>query len=133
MTRRPPRWQLDVRRLAALDLAWHGSRLIVAEFAIGILGPVALGLLSLRYVLVQHPPLLSWPVLLAIELFGIGANYVPLLAEALRIRKDTSYLERIKAGIQSDPAEARSYGVRQLWLLVPGSLVLFALRRSERV
>ena len=55
-----------------------------------------------------------------------------LNVQAMRLRADRSRLEAIKSEIRSDPAEARSYGVRQLWLVIPGAVVLFALRQSRR-
>ena len=34
---------VDVRRLAALDMALHGPRLILIEFAVGVVGCAVLG------------------------------------------------------------------------------------------
>ena len=124
-------WALDVTRLAELDMAWHGPHFIVWEFGLGVIGPAALGLLSLRYTVTQGLSLLSWPGLLGVELLAIALNYVPLLVQALRLRRDRSRLQAIKSEIETDAAEARSYGVRQLWILVPGAVVLFWLRPSR--
>lgn len=110
-------------------MAWHGPRLIAWEFGSGVIGPAALGVLSLRYTVAHGLPIVSWPGLLGLELLGIGLNYVPLFVFARRLVRDRSRLEVVKSGIQVDPAEARSYGVRQLWLVVPGAVVLFALRQ----
>jgi hypothetical protein len=70
----------------------------------------------------------SWPGLLGIELFAIALNYVTLLVHALRIRRDRAHLQAIKSAIGVDSGEARSYGFRQFWILVPGALVLFSIR-----
>lgn len=128
----PPRgWGLNITRLAELDMAWHGPRFIVWEFGLGVVGPAALGALSLRYTFAHHLSVVSWPGLLGLELLAIGLNYVPLLVQALRLRRDRSRLDAIKSSIKTDAAEARSYGVRQLWILVPGAVVLFSLRQSR--
>jgi hypothetical protein len=34
---------MNVRKLAALDIVFHGPRLILVEFAIGVLLPLAIG------------------------------------------------------------------------------------------
>lgn len=126
-----PDWGLDVERLAELDMAWHGPRFIVWEFGLGVVAPTVLGLLSVRYVLGHGLSAWSWPGLLGIELIGIALNYVPLLLYALRLRGDTGRLRAVKSEMVADPAEARAYGVRQLWLLVPGAVVLFSLRSAQ--
>ena len=79
------KWGLDVSRLAELDIAWHGPQFILWEFGGGVVGPAALGLLSVRYTITHGLSLLSWPVLLGVELLAIALNYVPpLLVSALR-------------------------------------------------
>ena len=124
-------WGLDVARLAELDMAWHGPRFIVWEFGLGVIGPAALGLLSLRYTVAHGLSVISWPGLLGLELLAIAINYVPLFVQALRLRRDSSRLQAVKSGIQIDPAETRSYGVRQILLLIPGAVLLFSLRGSR--
>jgi hypothetical protein len=44
---------LNVRKLAAIDLAFLGSKTIPTEFALGVAGSTSLGILTLR----GHPPL----------------------------------------------------------------------------
>lgn len=124
---------LNVTRLAELDMAWHGPRFIVWEFGLGVVGPAALGVLSLRYTLGHGLSITSWPGLLGLELVAIALNYVPLFAIALRLRQDKSRLQAIRSDIETDSAEARSYGFRQLWLLAPGAVMLFALSQSRSV
>lgn len=124
---------LNVGRLVELDLAFLGPRVIVAEFGIGVAGCLLLGFLSLASAVRNELSLWSWPVLLGLELVAIGINYVPLLLEALRRRADEIAIEATKAAIRNDPGEARSYGIRQAWILVPAAVVLCALagRRSS--
>lgn len=121
------RWRLDVRRLVELDMGFLGRKVIVAEFAAGVAGSIVLGALSLAYAARLHAGLISWPVLGGIELVAIGVNYVPLLIAALQTKQPAK---------PDDAAEARRYGVRQAWLLVPLATVVFALwpassRRSQ--
>jgi hypothetical protein len=37
---------ISVRKLAAVDVAFLGSRLVIAEFALGVAGPLGLGVLT---------------------------------------------------------------------------------------
>ena len=123
---------LNVRRLVELDLAFLGPRIIVAEFALGVGGSLLLGLLSLAYAMRLHLSPWSWPVLLGIELVAIGINYVPLLIEALRMRGDTAGIATTNAAMCENGREARSHGIRQAWILVPGAVVLFAITNRGR-
>lgn len=70
---------IDFRKLAAVDIAFLGSQLILAEFSIGVFGSLALGLLTL---LRSHS---VGTVTLGCYLLFVGINYVPLLFYATRI------------------------------------------------
>lgn len=118
---------LNVGRAVELDLAFLGPRVIVAEFALGVAGCLALAAVTLLHAVRTHSPLWSWQVLLGFELAAAGVNYVPLLVEAWRRRSDKIGIAATKASVRDDPTEARSYGIRQAWILVPGAVVLFAL------
>ena len=118
---------MNVGRLVELDMAFLGPRVIIAEFAAGVAGGLALGVFSLAYAARAHAGTASWSVVVGLELVAIGINYVPLLAEAVRRRKDAVGRSVTKMAIRNDPAEARSYGLRQAWILVPGAVVVFAL------
>jgi hypothetical protein len=37
---------IDVRKLAAVDIAFLGAKVILAEFTLGVVGPVALGIFT---------------------------------------------------------------------------------------
>jgi hypothetical protein len=78
---------IEVRKLAAVDMAWLGTRVVVAEFGLGILLPLALGLMSLGAGLSQWPDLFNWQAVFGIWLVAIAANYVPLFLYALAIAR----------------------------------------------
>jgi hypothetical protein len=69
---------IEVRKLAAVDMVWLGTRIVVAEYALGVVLPLALGLVSLVMGLSQQPDLANWQVVFGIWLVTIAANYVPL-------------------------------------------------------
>ena len=108
---------LNVRKLVALDMAFIGTRVIVAEYPAGVVLPALLAVLSLR----------QGNLLFGLPLLWIAVNYVPLFLHSVDLaRKGTA---RQEVGGVLD----RSYSWRQLWILVPFAVVLFALsQRSTR-
>ncbi len=123
---------MNVGRLVDLDMAFLGPRVIIVEFAAGVAGGLALGKFSLAYAARAHAGVASWPFAIGVELVAIGINYVPLLAEAMRHRKDEVGRAATKAAIRDDPSEGRSYGLSQAWILIPGAVVVFALAGRRR-
>lgn len=128
---KPAGLALNVSRLVELDMAFLGRRVILAEFAVAVVGSAALAAFSLSYAARMHSPLWSWPVLLGLELAAVGVNYVPLLLEAWRRHSDARGIAAVKSSLRGNAQEARSYGLRQAWILVPGAVVLFALRARD--
>ncbi|MGK5739133.1 hypothetical protein [Micromonospora sp. URMC 103] len=120
---------LDVRRLAAIDL--HGSagssvrrRVILTEFAVGVLGCLALGGWLVADADGPGDAVLGGYFVL------LGLNYVPLTLHAVALRRPEA-LARELAGVDI-PGELRRYTVRQLWVLVPLLPVALALRQSRQ-
>ncbi|MFI5287566.1 MAG: hypothetical protein WCC30_00780 [Candidatus Dormiibacterota bacterium] len=95
-------------RLVELDMAFHGPRVIIVEFAAGVAGCLALGVFSLAYAVRAHAGVASWAVVIGLELVAIGINYVPLLAEAMRRRKDEVGRAAARAAIHTDCARRGS-------------------------
>jgi hypothetical protein len=120
---------LDVRRLAAVDMygtagaRWR-RRVIVAEFILGALGGIALGLwtaLSSRTV--------GWQ-LFGAWLIGMGANYLVLALHAVTLSRPGA-LDTELAGVDVR-AELRHYGLAQLWVAIPLTVAVFALAQLGR-
>jgi hypothetical protein len=118
---------IEVRKLAAVDMAWLGTRLIVTEYALGIILPVALGILSLRSGLAQTDKA-NWQTVLGIWLITISANYVPLFVYAVVIARAGTVRE------EGPPEFARAgrYGIQQTIILVPFFVVLLALAQERK-
>jgi hypothetical protein len=120
---------VDVKRLAAVDM--HGisgsarrKRIVLAEFAVGLVVMTGLGL-----VLIVGSSSLGTRIL-GIWLAGAGLNYAPLLAYAIALSR-AGALEAELAGVDAGQ-ELRRYGVLQLWILVPLSLLAMAFGRRGR-
>jgi hypothetical protein len=114
---------MNVRRLAAIDMygtrgTLRRRRIILAEFLVGVVVMEAFGLVLALHV----TTVAGW--VLALWMLGVGLNYVPLAAHALALSRSGA-LERELAGVDTY-RELRRYGVLQLWILVPLSLVVLA-------
>ncbi|MEU4399419.1 hypothetical protein [Micromonospora orduensis] len=116
---------MDVRRLAAIDM--YGTRgtvrrrrIILAEFLGGVVVMVALG----SWLLASTSG--SGTRLVGLWLVGAGLNYAPLAGHAIALTRPGA-LDAELAGVDTD-RELRRYTVLQLWVFVPLSLVVFAVR-----
>jgi hypothetical protein len=119
---------VDVRRLAAVDM--HGvkgtslrRRVIIAEFVLGAIGGIGIGLLLLftadgaAGIIVG-----AWAV-------GIGVNYVPLGLHTLSLRRPVDLrTELAEADIRN---ELRRYTKSQLWVFVPFLFAGLALAQRD--
>ena len=108
-------------------MAWLGTPVILAEYALGVLLPLGLGLLSLRSGLAGLARL-DWQTILGVWLVGIGVNYIPMLTYATVIARAGT----AKAEGQPEFARARRYGIQQVILLVPCLVAIIALVQELR-
>lgn len=119
----------DVRRLAAVDM--HGlagtrlrRRLILAEFTIGAVAALAVGLwVAVRAGSSGWRAFGTWAA-------GVGLNYVPLTLHAGSLSHKGA-LEAELAGVDVR-RELRRYSYLQLWVLVPLLFPVLALRQRPR-
>src|SRR5512143_2295863 len=123
---------INVRRLAGVDMALHGQRIIIAEFALGVLLTAVLGFFTMLSVLAGGL-VVNWQSVSAFWLFGTAANYVPLLIYAVLIARGGTVQTEGKA----EMAEIKRYSVQQFVILIPFVMVILALlqerrRKSER-
>ena len=77
---------VEVRKLAAVDMAWLGTRIIVVEYAFGVVAPLALGIQTLRHTWLASSPSTS-QLVLGFWLLGIATNYVPLFLYAVSLAR----------------------------------------------
>ena len=114
---------IEIRKLAAVDMAWLGSRVIVAEYFAGIVLPLALGAFTLRSIYPFH-----WSKLFGVWLITIAANYIPLFIYAVTISRSGT----VATEGQPEIKHARRYGFQQLMILVPFMVVIVALIQELR-
>jgi hypothetical protein len=117
-------WLLDVRRLAAVDMyGTRGTRrrrrIIAAEFVLGVVGCLVVGVL----ICLHSHSLMSTVV--GTWVMGVGLNYIPLAIHAVRLLPENRLRTELE-GVDVLP-ELRRYGLKQLWLVIPGLLVILDL------
>lgn len=116
---------INVKKLAELDIAFHGRRVILAEFSLSFLLLTFFGVFVL---------LINQRTSLLLSLFGtylllIGLNYLPLLLHAITIKETNNGQPEIR---EERPRHdmARKYGIQQLLILVPITILAFAIKQE---
>lgn len=114
---------INVRKLAALDIAYHGPRLILAEFALGLIVCAILGLWS--FLSPMHSPFM---IIIGCFFLWVALNYVPLLLYAISIVRRKSAQQEVGFELAHKDAYARKYTLQTtMLLLVPLVLPLLAV------
>jgi len=128
---------IDVRKLAALDLIFHGPRVVLIEFAGAAVLAGGLAALSLRTGLSGpgHPVL--WEIALGVILASIAVNYLPLLIYAAVLIRSGTARQEVAPELEQAQLSQRRYATQQFLLVVPFAVLVLAvaqaLRRRSRV
>ena len=114
---------INVRKLAALDIVFHGPRLILAEFALGMVLCAILGLWSFLNPI--HSPFMN---IIGCFFLWVALNYVPLLLYAISIVRRNSAHQEVAFELAHKDTYARKYTLQTaMLLLVPLVLPLLAV------
>jgi hypothetical protein len=116
---------INPRKLAAIDIVFLGSKLIIAEFAAGVLLSVSLGVFVL---LRAHS---FWPLALGLYLISLGINYVPMLVYAVTITKGQSARAEMGDELQDKRRAMAKYQRESILLLVPLLAPILALAQER--
>lgn len=112
---------INIRKLAALDMAFLGSRMILAEFALGVVGPFAVGIYSLVR---EHS---RQQVIIGAYLVLLGINYVPLLMYAVAIYRKRSAQDEVVDELAQRTKIGAKYFPQTLLLLIPLAVPFLAV------
>lgn len=117
---------IDIRKLAALDIVFHGAKIIIAEFVLTVALGGALAALSLSFFFrtANHP---LFAVMLGFACSWIALNYVPLLFYAILIVKQQSAQEEVAFELAHKDRYARKYTLQSFLLVVPLAVPVLAL------
>ena len=118
---------INIRKLAALDMVFHGPKLILAEFAFGVFFTGALGLFLTYAGFVTGHFSVPWVALLGCYMLILAINYVPLLLYAIGIARRRSAHEEVEMELAQKERYARKYTVQSLLLLLPLVIPVLAL------
>ncbi|HEX6482824.1 MAG TPA: hypothetical protein VF043_28610 [Ktedonobacteraceae bacterium] len=121
---------INIRKLAALDIVFHGSRFILAEFMVAVVVPGALGTVSFVAFFrnPQHP---FAQLVVGCVLLWIAINYVPMLLYTINIIRGRSAEREVALELGHQDNYRRKYTVQALFLVLP--LVIPALAIMQEV
>ena len=109
---------MNVRKLAALDIVFHGPRLILAEFAVAVILGCGLGIL--QFFLFFHNSGHPLPIgFMGLFFSWIALNYTPLLLYTISIVRSKSAGQEVAFELEHKEIYARKYALQSLWLLLP--------------
>jgi hypothetical protein len=117
---------INIRKLAALDIAFHGPKFILIEFALGVFGCAALGLFSLYFGLFHDSNPSLFAIIIGCYLLLIALNYVPLLLYAISIERHKSALEEVASELEHKEKYAKKYAFQSTLLLIPFAMPAIA-------
>lgn len=113
---------INIRKLAAVDMMLHGTRLILAEYAIGIALPLVLGLISIIPGFFNFTQS-GWQTVLGYWLVSIAVNYIPLFIYAVIIARGGT----VKAEGEPVLAQIKLYNIQQLIIFIPLLVAILTL------
>jgi len=118
---------INLRKLAAIDIAFLGFRFVVAEYAVGVFFSAALGLFVLYR---AHS---FWQHALGIYLICLGINYIPMLAYTLSIANKESAVAELGTELADKAAAMSKYRRQSLLLLIPLAAAILAMLRRNKI
>ncbi len=123
---------ITIRKLAALDLVFHGSRLILTEFAGAVIGCGSLGAWSLL-AFFRNSSHSIFSLLIGLVLCWIALNYVPLLLYAIDIVRRKSAQQEVAFELERKDIYARKYTLQSVCLLLlPLTMPILSLVQERR-
>jgi hypothetical protein len=117
---------INVRKLAALDIVFHGPKFILIEFALAVFICGSIGLLILHGA--NHSPLM---IILGSFFLGVSLNYIPLLLYSINIVKHKSAQQEVAYELEHKDSYAGKYTLQSIILLVtPLAMLLLAVYQN---
>jgi hypothetical protein len=117
---------IEIRKLAAVDMVWLGTPVIIAEYALGVGIALVLGMVTLRAGLSAANPS-TWQVALGAWLVTIALNCVSLLLYAVSMARSRT----VKAEGKPELTHARRYGTQQAIILIPFAVIILAIYQER--
>jgi hypothetical protein len=123
---------INVRKLAALDIALHGAPLILVEFGAAIAIGTAGGVWLTSTAIPVSQGAALFRLVVGAYLLCVAINYVPLLLYGIAVARHRSARQEAAAElVEKDGRSARRYGAQSLLLILP--LVIPALALAQEM
>jgi hypothetical protein len=123
---------INVRKLAALDIAFHGAPLILVEFGAAIALGAALGVWLTSTAIPVSQGAALFRLVLGAYFLCLAINYVPLLLYGIAVARRGSARQEAAAELaEEDGRSARRYRTQSLLLFLP--LVIPALALAQEM
>ena len=116
---------INPRKLAAIDIAFLGSKFIISEFAVGVLLCPLLGAATLKHARS------FWQLAFGLYLICLGVNYLPMLVYAIDITMKQSARAELGRELTDHRRALSKYRRQSLFLLMPLFVPLIALIRRS--
>jgi hypothetical protein len=116
---------VNLRKLAAIDIVFLGPKLVIAEFAGGVLICGVLGM----FVLFQGGSFTQ--VVLGVYLMALAINYVPMLIYAISLTRDNRARMELGQELNDKSRLVVKYRRQSLSLLVPLLVPILALKQKR--
>lgn len=123
---------INIRKLAAIDMAFNGPTLILFEFIAGIILCLGPGITILSLIFFAHKSYPFWLLLLGFALTWVGINYIPLFIYAIDIFRHKSALTETAYERKHVEQYKRKYNIQQLWIFVPFAIVILTLIQERQ-
>ena len=121
---------INIRKLAALDLLFHGPRFVLIEFGGAVVLTFGLAVLSMRSALSGPGQPVVWEIVLGVLLASIGANYLPLLINAVALIRSGTARQEVAGELEQARQSQRRYGIQQFLLVVPFAVLAIAVAQA---
>jgi hypothetical protein len=105
---------INIRKLVALDIVFHGTRLILAEFIVAVVVPIAISAISL-FAYFHNPAHPFAQLFLTSVLSWIALNYITLLLYTISIIKGNSAQREVAYELEHKDYYARKYTAQSLF------------------
>ena len=104
---------IQMRKLAAIDIVFLGPKFVIAEYALGVLLSIALGI----FILARAHSI--WPGVLGVYFLCLGLNYAPMLTHAIAIRTKHQATVEMRKELEETRRAMAKYRRVSLLLLIP--------------
>ena len=109
---------INIRKLAALDIVFHGTGFIMAEFIVAVVVPGFFGPLAL-FAFFHNPAHPFAQLFVGCVFSWIAVNYIPLLLYTISITRRKSAAREVAFELEHKDYYARKYTVQSLLLVLP--------------